>query len=679
MSKVKVTRLPAFGERIAFLRKGLCYEKWGQQLGLGITAVTKWEKEGIPPRTVKALRTVVKMCETSFNWLLGIRHIGMPIFDEPTPTFATKMKALREHNELTQQEMGEILGLEKRTVRDYETNTTEPQIVAIINTCNHFKISADWLLDNSETEVLMLKSDIFGQRIKDLKGKELNGFRLSVGNASLERYISGTWIPSIEIVTEMAIVYNVSADYLLGLKDDKTFFEHEVDFPTIAERLKNQRERVNLSQTEVGEYIGGKKQSVSQYETGRNPGLGKFVALCTMFGVSADYLLGISEESARQKLLPILADRLSNKPRRGKNRMYRKSTLPMPTDSPLSRNMKQLRRDADLSRKKFGEVFGVSEATVGNWEKDRSIPSHAVLCQIAREYNVSLDWLTGNEEKPASDKVKNMLAIVEGILTEHKGEILCSLLEDISAIRGVSKADLELIFDLYARGGDGCLFCVTRKGQQRYVQRIVHMSKENDNDYEAKAIAPLSVPKNKPKNGELYAGELDNKQEKSNLLYKCRKCNTEFTRQLTELDDSPSFQDIDYVIVNSKCVPITAFHECNNGFQGFADFVGVYPQEETVPTTAPSLNIWRIYVVESKYRKNPQRGTAIYCEHLGKRDDKKRSFTFFECPRTALADSLMLLIETRENEHYPNINFVKGTSEIDGYENGKLTYSKLKF
>ena len=66
--------------------------------------------------------------------------------------------------------------------------------------------------------------------------------------------------------------------------------------PTLADRLKELRKSKGLSQREVGEAIGVNERNYRRYEAGdSDPAATKVVKLADFFEVSADYLLGRSD------------------------------------------------------------------------------------------------------------------------------------------------------------------------------------------------------------------------------------------------------------------------------------------------------------------------------------------------------------------------------------------------
>lgn len=64
-----------------------------------------------------------------------------------------------------------------------------------------------------------------------------------------------------------------------------------------AERLKNLRDTTGQTQGEVGKAMGKSRESISKYEIGvREPDTGAIAAIAMHFNVSADYILGITDD-----------------------------------------------------------------------------------------------------------------------------------------------------------------------------------------------------------------------------------------------------------------------------------------------------------------------------------------------------------------------------------------------
>lgn len=65
---------------------------------------------------------------------------------------------------------------------------------------------------------------------------------------------------------------------------------------TYIERIRDLREDHDRTQAEVANYLGTTQQVYSRYEKGINEiPVRHLIALCRYYGVSADYLLGLSD------------------------------------------------------------------------------------------------------------------------------------------------------------------------------------------------------------------------------------------------------------------------------------------------------------------------------------------------------------------------------------------------
>lgn len=62
--------------------------------------------------------------------------------------------------------------------------------------------------------------------------------------------------------------------------------------PTVAERIRELREKKGLSQSEVAKLLGMNRTTYVHYETGYSKPTKKLKELCSLFNVSADYILG---------------------------------------------------------------------------------------------------------------------------------------------------------------------------------------------------------------------------------------------------------------------------------------------------------------------------------------------------------------------------------------------------
>ena len=66
----------------------------------------------------------------------------------------------------------------------------------------------------------------------------------------------------------------------------------------VGARLKESRKAANLTQKQAAEALGILQPAYARYESGAiQLDYAKLVALCRLYGVSADYLLGLEDEA----------------------------------------------------------------------------------------------------------------------------------------------------------------------------------------------------------------------------------------------------------------------------------------------------------------------------------------------------------------------------------------------
>lgn len=76
----------------------------------------------------------------------------------------------------------------------------------------------------------------------------------------------------------------------------------------------------------------------------------------------------------------------------------------------FSIRMKNLRNNKKLSMSELAKILGVSKSSINMWENGSSIPKQEILIRISREFDVSIDYLLGNEQmegkEPENQRLK---------------------------------------------------------------------------------------------------------------------------------------------------------------------------------------------------------------------------------------------------------------------------------
>lgn len=99
-------------------------------------------------------------------------------------TLADRLKEIRKENNLTQSELGKILGVGKTTISMYENGNSTPNDEIKLKIAEDFDVSLDYLLGKTDirnytddpTITIALHSDTDYDDLPDEAKKEINGF-----------------------------------------------------------------------------------------------------------------------------------------------------------------------------------------------------------------------------------------------------------------------------------------------------------------------------------------------------------------------------------------------------------------------------------------------------------------------------------------------------------------------
>ncbi len=61
--------------------------------------------------------------------------------------------------------------------------------------------------------------------------------------------------------------------------------------------------------------------------------------------------------------------------------------------------LSELRNERQLSQRSMAKAFNVSQGTYNNWENSNTQPSIEQLIQLAKFFNVTVDYLIGNSDE----------------------------------------------------------------------------------------------------------------------------------------------------------------------------------------------------------------------------------------------------------------------------------------
>ena len=210
-------------------------------------------------------------------------------------------------------------------------------------------------------------------RLKELRQKRgLSQIELAeilhLAQTTISAYENGTRDLDAQTLKQLSEFFDVSVDYLI--ENSKIYAS---SFPT---RLKELRQSREITQSDLADILNVGSNTISQYETGnREPCFASLLRISEYFGVSVDYLLGISEFHDQPPV----------------ERMF------------FGDHLKKCRSNAGLSQKTLAKLLGISQQAVGSWETGRTSPSPEMIAEIASVLKVSADVLLGLKETDASD------------------------------------------------------------------------------------------------------------------------------------------------------------------------------------------------------------------------------------------------------------------------------------
>lgn len=109
----------------------------------------------------------------------------------------------------------------------------------------------------------------------------------------------------------------------------------------------------------------------------------------------------------------------------------------------LPERLKKLRTNKEMSQRNLAGVLGVSQQTIGSWEVGRTSPDPEMINRIASFFNVSTDYLLGNDVPAA----KNTMLTAD-TATFHTTHESINFIERYNKLDEKGKATVQQILSL---------------------------------------------------------------------------------------------------------------------------------------------------------------------------------------------------------------------------------------
>lgn len=147
----------------------------------------------------------------------------------------------------------------------------------------------------------------------------------------------------------------------------------------ISDRIKEIRTYHGYSQKEIANILNISRATYADYENNRRLIPLRYLnALSNFYGKSIDYLLGLTEEISTTK----------------------KNDLKI---NKISQNLKTVRKDLNLTLTLFATSLNYGISTISEYENGKNIVSTSFCYDLAKKYNISIDWLLNKSTKKYID------------------------------------------------------------------------------------------------------------------------------------------------------------------------------------------------------------------------------------------------------------------------------------
>ena len=136
------------------------------------------------------------------------------------------IRSLRNTNGMTQKELADKLSISPSTIGMYEQNRREPDLDTLSKIANVVNVTIGYLAETEKSNEADLPN--IGKQLKLLreskhKNQQEVCYALNIEQSTLANYENDKYIPKVDILIKLANYYNVSVDYLLGLKNTTSY------------------------------------------------------------------------------------------------------------------------------------------------------------------------------------------------------------------------------------------------------------------------------------------------------------------------------------------------------------------------------------------------------------------------------------------------------------------------
>nr|DAI26751.1 MAG TPA: Repressor protein CI [Caudoviricetes sp.] len=158
-----------------------------EKLGISNGLYNKYEKKGVNP-PYDTLQKLSKIYGVSIDYILG--NDTVPNGSEASPTqigFSRNLKELRKQKGVTQQQLADILCVDKTSISKWENGSNYPNQNIQVMIADYFGVSVDYLLGRDTPTTKSIDDKIFDDFIKSLGISKADLVRLTKEQLSVIR------------------------------------------------------------------------------------------------------------------------------------------------------------------------------------------------------------------------------------------------------------------------------------------------------------------------------------------------------------------------------------------------------------------------------------------------------------------------------------------------------------
>ena len=108
-------------------------------------------------------------------------------------------------------------------------------------------------------------------------------------------------------------------------------------------------------------------------------------------------------------------------------------------NSTIKINLKEILREKGVTSKELAERLGVTPVTISYIVTNKTTPSLDMLCRIAKELNVKLSTLLGEEPLKVIDTSKEFAAFVRYKGIHYTADSLDEFFQQVDEIKAIAK------------------------------------------------------------------------------------------------------------------------------------------------------------------------------------------------------------------------------------------------